>query len=68
MINYKTTDFSKALKEVAPDGVDIYFDNVGGEFYSTIMRNHLRPDGRILICGAISMYESTGPIKSNRSG
>lgn len=54
-INYKTEDISKSLKAIAPDGIDCYFDNVGGETSTTIMRR-MRMYGRIAVCGAISAY------------
>lgn len=54
-INYKTADNAKALKEAAPDGVDCYFDNVGG-MLSYIIIDQMRSYGRISICGAISTY------------
>lgn len=56
-INYKTADISSALKKVAPDGVDCYFDNVGGEISSAII-NQMRDYGRISVCGSISSYNT----------
>ncbi|KAH9508081.1 Prostaglandin reductase 1 [Bulinus truncatus] len=58
VINYKTEDISKKLDEVAPSGIDIYFDNVGGEVSDTVY-SKLRDCGRVLICGLISRYNST---------
>lgn len=55
VINYKTNDTAKALKEAAPKGVDCYFDNVGGELSSTIIQQ-MKLYGRISVCGAISGY------------
>jgi prostaglandin reductase 1 len=55
VFNYKTVDMSKILKEVAPEGVDCYFDNVGGEFSYHVMRS-MNKFGRIALCGAISSY------------
>jgi NADPH-dependent curcumin reductase CurA len=55
-INYKTTrDIRKALADACPDGVDIYFDNVGGEISDAVMRL-LNPHARIPLCGQISLY------------
>lgn len=54
-INYKTADNAKALLEVAPDGIDCYFDNVGGEL-SSIIINQLKVHGRVSLCGLISAY------------
>ncbi|XP_067014138.2 prostaglandin reductase 1 isoform X2 [Anabrus simplex] len=53
--NYKTTDIQEALKEAAPQGIDCYFDNVGGSMSSTVI-NHMNLFGRISVCGAISAY------------
>ncbi|GBP37195.1 Prostaglandin reductase 1 [Eumeta japonica] len=53
--NYRTVNVSNALKEAAPNGVDCYFDNVGGEFSSTVIA-HMNPFGRVSVCGSISSY------------
>ena len=58
-INYKTTDDMKAaIKKAAPNGVDIYFDNVGGEISDAVLFN-INKFARIICCGAISVYNST---------
>jgi len=54
-INYKTQNLKEKLKEYAPNGVDCYFDNVGGEISSTVIY-HLKRFSRICICGATSLY------------
>jgi len=54
-LNYKTVNARKALKEVAPQRIDCYFDNVGGELSSVIL-NQMNRFGRIAVCGAISSY------------
>ena len=55
-INYKTTDdLSKAIAKACPNGVDVYYDNVGGEMLDAAMAN-MNKYGRIIICGAISLY------------
>jgi prostaglandin reductase 1 len=54
-INYKVGKLAKALKAAAPDGVDCFFDNVGGEL-STIIINQMNFYGRIACCGAVSEY------------
>lgn len=64
-VNYKTTkNLRKAIKQAAPDGVDIYFDNVGGEISDSVM--YLLNDfSRIVLCGQIALYNqnrlSLGP-------
>ncbi|CAH3906203.1 prostaglandin reductase 1-like [Pieris brassicae] len=54
-INYKSKELSKALKEVAPTGIDCLFDNVGGELSTTIM-SQMNKRGRVALCGCISIY------------
>jgi len=56
-INYKTQNIRKALAEAAPQGVDCYFDNVGGEISSVIIQ-HMKEHGRISVCGSISSYNN----------
>jgi len=59
-INYKTEDVAKALKEACPNGVDIYFDNVGGAVSDAVMML-LKHGARISVCGQISMYNLDRP-------
>ena len=60
-IDYKCENVFKALREHAPDGIDVYFDNVGGDILDAALAN-LRMHARVVICGAISQYNSTGPV------
>ncbi|WP_321827436.1 NADP-dependent oxidoreductase [Maribacter dokdonensis] len=58
-INYKTTkDMKAAIKKAAPNGVDVYFDNVGGPISDAVLFN-INQFARIIICGAISVYNKT---------
>ncbi len=52
-INYKTADLQIALKEACPQGIDVFFDSVGGEILNTVL-TRLNRHGRIALCGAIS--------------
>jgi NADPH-dependent curcumin reductase CurA len=61
-IDYKSEDLRAALKEHFPKGVDVYFDNVGGDILNTVLTRIAR-HARIVICGAISQYNNEGPMK-----
>jgi NADPH-dependent curcumin reductase CurA len=58
-IDYKRGDVAAALRTAAPAGVDVYFDNVGGEILD-ICLGQLAMRGRVVLCGAISLYNATG--------
>jgi NADPH-dependent curcumin reductase CurA len=55
VINYKTDDVRKAMKAACPDGIDVYFDNVGGEVSDAVLPL-INTGARIVICGQISAY------------
>lgn len=61
-VDYKAGDIRKSLKAACPDGIDVYFDNVGGEILDTVL-TQINLKARIIICGAISQYNNTTPIK-----
>ncbi|MFC7357727.1 NADP-dependent oxidoreductase [Jejudonia soesokkakensis] len=65
-INYKTTkDMNSAVKNACPEGVDVYFDNVGGEILDAALAN-INRYGRVINCGAISLYNATETPKGPR--
>jgi NADPH-dependent curcumin reductase CurA len=61
-IDYKGGSVKDGLKEHCPQGVDVYFDNVGGDILDTVL-TRLAMRARIVICGAISQYNNTTPVK-----
>ena len=65
-IDYKEGNVQQAirsgLKAHCPKGVDVYFDNVGGEILDTVL-TRINRGARIVICGAISQYNNTTPVK-----
>lgn len=61
-IDYKNENVKARLSEVCPKGVDVYFDNVGGEILD-IALSSLRMHARVVICGAISQYNNKTAIK-----
>ena len=58
--DYRATPVAEALAALAPGGIDVYFDNVGGDHLSAAI-DHLRTFGRVAVCGTISSYEATEP-------
>jgi hypothetical protein len=72
-VSYRTGDLFTALKAACPKGVDVYFDNVGGDVLKTVLRL-VNPFARIPLCGLISQYNATelppgpnlGPVLVNR--
>ncbi len=64
--NYKDGDVHALLREAAPDGIDVYFDNVGGDHLEAAI-GAMRQQGRICLCGAISVYNATEPAPGPRN-
>jgi NADPH-dependent curcumin reductase len=61
-VDYKNEDLRAGLKRECPEGIDVFFDNVGGETLD-IALSRLRLHARVVICGAISQYNNTTPIQ-----
>jgi hypothetical protein len=60
-VDYKHEDVRTALRRHCPDGVDVYFDNVGGDILDAALASLAR-NARVVLCGAISQYNSTTGI------
>ncbi|HEY2438206.1 MAG TPA: NADP-dependent oxidoreductase, partial [Solirubrobacteraceae bacterium] len=60
-IDYKGEDVAARLRELAPDGIDLYFDNVGGEILDACL-GQLAMRGRVVLCGAIASYNDRGAL------
>ncbi len=64
--DYRETETRQALRELAPDGIDVYFDNVGGETLEAAI-GAMRLRGRIVACGSISRYNATEALPGPRN-
>jgi NADPH-dependent curcumin reductase CurA len=64
--NYKDGPVATQLAEAAPDGIDVYFDNVGSDHLEAAI-NSLRLYGRVALCGSISVYNATEPPTAPRN-
>lgn len=60
-IDYKSEDVKRSLRKHCPEGIDVYFDNVGGAILDAALAQ-LRLRARIVVCGAISQYNNTTPV------
>lgn len=60
-INYKTVDLESAIAQACPDGIDVYFDNVGGFILDAVLTK-INLYARIPLCGLISTYNATEPV------
>lgn len=61
-VDYKAGDVPGQLSRLCPNGIDVYFDNVGGDVLDTAL-SRLAMRARVVICGAASQYASSGPVK-----
>ncbi|KAK3092253.1 hypothetical protein FSP39_000359 [Pinctada imbricata] len=59
-INYKKGDITEELKKSCPNGVDIYFDNVGGDISDTVI-SQMNPNSHVILCGQIAVYNKDVP-------
>ncbi|WP_033222352.1 NADP-dependent oxidoreductase [Kitasatospora phosalacinea] len=64
--NYKDGPVTQQLRDAAPDGIDVYFDNVGGEHLEAAIAA-MNLHGRIVVCGMISQYNATEPTPAPRN-
>jgi len=62
VIDYKNDNIYSALKKYCPEGIDVYFDNVGGQILEAALAK-LRMNARVIVCGAISQYNNKSKIK-----
>ncbi len=60
-INYKEEDVQTKINSLCPDGIDIYFDNVGGDILDLALAN-LPHKAHVVLCGGISRYNASGPV------
>ena len=61
-IDYKAGELREQLKERCPNGVDVYFDNVGGEILDTLL-TRMNLFGRVVVCGTIADYNAVEPYR-----
>jgi hypothetical protein len=60
-VNYKDADFFERLQAACPNGIDVYFENVGGAVLAAVLRL-VNVRARIPLCGLIAQYNATGPV------
>ncbi|NIV77031.1 MAG: zinc-binding dehydrogenase, partial [Gammaproteobacteria bacterium] len=64
-INYKTEAVPQALKEHCPDGIDLYFDNTGGDILEAALFR-MKEGGTVVCCGVVSQYDTGNPSPGPR--
>ncbi|HEX5378334.1 MAG TPA: NADP-dependent oxidoreductase [Phenylobacterium sp.] len=64
-VDYKAGEVRRALRAACPDGIDVYFDNVGGDILEAALFN-MNLHGRIACCGAVSQYDGAAPAHGPR--
>ena len=65
-IDYRNEDVEKRLAEIAPNGVNLFFDNVGGEVLDAVLMN-LAEEARVVLCGAVSQYEHMADVRGPKN-
>jgi NADPH-dependent curcumin reductase CurA len=65
-IDYRNDDVEVRLRELAPQGVDVFFDNVGGDVLDAVLLN-IKEGTRVVICGAISQYDDMANVRGPRN-
>ena len=61
-MNYKKPDWKERLAAACPNGIDVNFENVGGEIMETVI-SRMNLNGRVVLCGLISGYNSDEPMR-----
>lgn len=65
-IDYKAGDVAARLAELAPDGVNVFYDNVGGDVLDAVLMN-LAIEARVVLCGAVSQYENMADVRGPKN-
>lgn len=65
-IDYRNDDVESRLRELAPQGIDVFFDNVGGDVLDAVLLN-IKEGTRVVICGAISQYDDMANVRGPRN-
>ncbi len=65
-VDYRNDDVASRLRDLAPDGIDVFVDNVGGEVLDIVLEQ-IAERGRIVVCGAISQYEHMDDVRGPRN-